>query len=1093
MHWRLALDLGTNSIGWSALRLDKDGSISRFLDMGVRIFSDSRDTKSGMPLNEERRICRQMRRQRERKIRRKQAMKAFCIQHGLLPVDKETRQLISSWNPYKLRKDALERPLDPYELGRIFMQFAGHRGFRSIRKEQNKTKSAEVSGMKAGIEKLSTVLNAKTLGQWLYDQQQKGEPVRFRPTLEGTQIIYPFYPSRDMYEQEFERIRQNQMASFPKLNWERVHWLIFFQRPLKQPERGKCQFYTDEERGYKALPSAHRFRILQEINNLAFYDADNGLTEIPVKMKKRLYTLLEQNKSIRFDTMRSLLGNSTIGTFNLENGKRDRLSGNETSVEFRKKTLWGPLWDNLSWEDQDAIIESLITENDESALQSLLQKYNVPPENIQNILGYNFPTGTTMLSARFMRDCAKVMIEQQLPYHEATQKLGFHHSKEEQPILRYSLPYYGQVLTALVQGAHGTPPDNLLFPNNQAKCEYIYGKIANPTVHVALNQVRKLVNTLIRRFGRPEEIILEVGRELKLSKAKKMEIFKEQTENQKKNERAESELKQLGLIAPSKEDIKKYLLWEELAPTGIARCCPYCGKPIAGNQLFGNEIEIEHILPYSKTLLNTRDNLTVAHRHCNQIKGERTPYEAFSSNPKGYNWEQIVERAQRLPYKKRIKFSPEALKNFQDLFLQRQLTDNAYISRSAKQYLAVICNMNRIWVSTGRLTSMLRGEWGLNTILNRSHDTWYKNRSDHRHHALDALVIGLCDRGLINKMARLNSGRGYARLAIPEFPIERESIHNKIETMAVSLKLDHGRDGKIFRETAMGKIRRIRKISPSELEEKEIKTIIPPKIKEHVQAICTNKKFKDVKEQIVKQFTHFYIVQEYWVSTTPITELSESDIKEGRIVDPIIRKKLQDFYKEHNGDKDELKKILQKFSEMTQIKAVRYTPKDQIPIPIPSAPYKAYMPLDYYRVDIWEIPQRKKSRKDKPSEYHGVFISRAMAYLDEKPDKPHPAARFIMSLYKGDIVQLEARDPNISFREFACIAGYSATQNKVDIQPLSAAGSIAEWAKNTNKQFVSRFWPEECKGQNFKSINSLFSEFIVKPVKITVDGRIFSR
>jgi CRISPR-associated endonuclease Csn1 len=1102
MNWRLALDLGTNSIGWAVLQLQKDNdktTVSDVIDMGVRIFSDSRRAKDGKPLNEERRLNRQMRRQKERRIRRKRAMLNYCIAHGLLPEKTEERKDIAQWDPYKIRKEALERPLKPYELGRILMQLAGRRGFKSSRKETlDNNNNTEISGMKAGIEHLEKELGTKTLGQWLYEQEEHNKPVRFKPKIEGTKIVYDFYPSREMYEKEFSAIQKSQMANFPNLNWERIHWLIFFQRPLKRPERGKCQFYTDEDRGYKALPSAHRFRIAQEVQNLFYYDTHNRPCEISIELKKQLITMLNEQKSVSFDKIRTLLGIEGRITFNLESERRQKLLGNETTVDFRKPNCFGHIWDTLSYKEQDEIVETLILEEDTNILHDFLSKYNLSETAINTILGHQFPTGTTMLSARFMRECAEVMIKENIPYHMAVQKLGLHHSKEEQPPLHNRLPYYAKILTNFVQNAHGEIPHSRTFSNKFAEEEYKYGKIANPTVHVALNQIRKLINALIDRFGHPTEIIMEIGRELKLPQSVKREIEKEQTINQRNNERAKKELEKLSLLVPSKEDIKKYLLWEELAPEGISRCCPYCGKTISATQLLSNEIEIEHILPYSKTLLNTRDNLTVAHRHCNNIKGQKTPYEAFSSSPEGYNWEAIVARIQHLPYKKRIKFSPNALQAFIDenQFLQKQLTDNAYISRATKQYLAAICNKNNIWVSPGQLTAMLRGEWGLNTLLNSTHDTWFKNRNDHRHHALDALTIGLCDRSMINAIAHLNGQGKYARIIIPKFPLNRNKILELLSNMVISIKPDHGKEGKLFNETALGTIKKIRKIMPDELQEDQIQSIIPPAIQNKVKTLINNRSFRSVKKEIQAKFTHFYLAEEKWVSTSAITAISESDITENRIVDPTIHKKILNAYiaykEKHNIDgkltNAQLVELLKGFAQQTNIRAVRYYPKDQKPVRIPSASYKAYMPADYYRVDIWEIPQKNRGPK-----YEGQFISRAEACLNTSSVKPHPAAKFVMSLYKGDVIILLGKEDNKSFKEYARIAGYATTQNKLDIQPLFAAGTIHDWLTNTNKNLVSLFWPDNNNIQNFNSINVIFSKYNVKKVTITVDGRCFIR
>jgi hypothetical protein len=114
-----------------------------------------------------------------------------------------------------------------------------------------------------------------------------------------------------------------------------------------------------------------------------------------------------------------------------------------------------------------------------------------------------------------------------------------------------------------------------------------------------------------------------------------------------------------------------------------------------------------------------------------------------------------------------------------------------------------------------------------------------------------------------------------------------------------------------------------------------------------------------------------------------------------------------------------------------------------------------------------------------------------LAYTKETPAKPHPSAKFVMSLFKGDVIQIKKTDSS-DFKEFAKIAGYSTTQNKIDIQSIYSAGNLSEWLSSTNSHLVSTFWPDTS-GQNHKSINSLFSEYEIKLAKITVDGRCFIR
>jgi CRISPR-associated endonuclease Csn1 len=1085
--WRLALDLGTNSIGWTALGLayakvsnDIKPQVQNIIDMGVRIFTDGREAKTGTPLNEARRNARQMRRQRDRKIRRKRAMLNFLVNNNLMPKEREEQQDIARLDPYALRAAALERKLKPFELGRIMMQFSVRRGFKSGRKEQAEN-SAEREGMLGGIESLKTELQGLTLGQWLCKRREAGGSVRFIAQAEKTKIIYDFYPSREMYETEFTAIREKQEKHFKEINWDRLHWLIFFQRPLKRPERGRCQFYTDEDRGYRAFPSAHRFRILQEINNLRYYNEENREEAIPSELKLKLFEALNTQKSLTFDRIRKLLGENYTGSFNLEDNKRDKLKGNETSVDFRKPELFGPSWDELPIQKQDEIIEKLMIEDDEKEIRDFLKPFGLTEEQIQKISGYNLPVGTTMLSSHFMIDCSAIMLKDWLPYSDAVKQMGLHHSNKEKQEIKHSLPYYGKILFGQVSGAKGES-----YNGNE---EEQFGRIANPTVHIALNQLRKLVNALIRRYGNPSQIIMEVTRELKWSKTRKDEVFREQAKNQKDNERIKKELTDLGLLQISSEDIKKFKLWEELAPEGMPRRCLYCGKTISAKQLISGNVEIEHILPYSQTLLNSRDNLTVAHRECNQAKKNKSPFEAFGNSPKGFDWNRIMELAAKLPSrKKRRKFFPDAMDFFHEKeggFLDRQITDTAYLSKAGKEYLSVICNSNAIWVTPGRLTSLLRGFWGFNTLLNRGHDTWFKNRNDHRHHALDALVIGLCDRGLLAEAAKLNSGRGYREIDAPPCPIKRNDIEERLKSIIVSYKQDHGKEGKLYAETAMAKHSYLEQINPDDLKENEINRIVPKTIQNDIVALVKKEGFRKAKTAIQGKYKYLRVFRDKWVTRTPLESLSERDIP--NIADPLLRKQIQKYIESHpikTGQK--LQDVLAVFGDKKNIYSVRYFPKDQKPDTIRSCNNKAYMPGDYYRVDVWKILQAKGKYK-----FEGVFISRPEAMRKDVPLKrhEHDAAKLIIRLCKNDIIVFS----NETEQEFCRIAGFSTTNNGIDIRPVYASDTIAAWKKDTNINLTSAFWPSNIEGHYFKSINALFNEYEIKLVKITVDGRIIYR
>ena len=763
MKYRLGLDLGTNSLGWAILNIDKPDSIS-LVDMGVRVFPDGREPagegRIGDPKAVARRQARQARRQRDRRKRRQIRMLNLLIRQGYLPASQteraewlrrkpldsdvpyiparhlahqvqtkisqilgqpidaaeSTQERLDPANPYWLRTKALDQKLEPFELGRVMMHIALRRGFKSNRKIDISLASdsetlKELKGNLAKIQNLEQVLResgARTIGEYQWKRYLEGESVRFRP--QGVEL----YPSRQMYYAEFQRIRTSQERHHPDFLWDRAEAIIFYQRPLKKQPRGRCTFYPEEERGYSALPSVQRFRIWQDIHNLAITNMRGESITLSNDEKTRLFQELDTSTKVTFPAIRRLLGIREALSFNLEDAKRDHLKGNVTAVLLRDEDAFGPHWDEFAPEVQDDIVLHLIDEENEETLGEFLRTHSLQEKQAHSVMGLQFPPGVGAVCVRFARECTAIMQSEFLPYFEATKKLGFDHSPYGEIPIGKSLPYYGQVLSSSTMGQDPTAPES--------EQEKHYGKVNNPTVHVALNQLRKVVNCLLERFGNPEEIVVELGRELKLSSKRAEEILREQAKNAKQNRTIDETLKELGIIAPSRDDRIKYRLWEELGTDTLGRACVYCGKTISATDLFNGSVEVEHILPRSRTLLDNVGNLTVSHKTCNNIKGNRTPYEAFSGNPSGFSYEEIQRRVQRIyrgDWKKRQKFSAQAMDEIGEVsdFLQRQITDNAYIARSAKRYLEAVCPPNKIWVTNGRLTYEARRAWGIDALL----------------------------------------------------------------------------------------------------------------------------------------------------------------------------------------------------------------------------------------------------------------------------------------------------------------------------------------------------------------------------------------
>lgn len=813
MDYILGLDLGSTSLGWSVVELDKAGVPVRLERMGVRIFSDGRDSKSKEPLAVARRTARGMRRRRDRYVMRRETLMRKLVKYGLMPENESERKALERLNPYELRAKGLNEKLPPYELGRALFHINQRRGFKSNRKTDRK--NDEAGAMKSAIRDLTekmTESGARTLGEYLYNlnkdkkSTQNFAPVRVRTHLEKSKAVYSMYPTREMYEDEVRQIFLKQNLS-DEIKADLFH-TIFDQRPLKTPPKGRCPFEKSEERCYIAFPAFQRFRALQQINQLRVRD-DFTEVELNDKQKRELrhwllddFSKLDKDYRLTFAAIKKILKLPKNVKFNLESERRKGLDADKTSAQLRP--LFGTIWA----EKQDEIVDLLLNMENEDELKQALRKYGLPDEQIERVLAVNLPDGTGSLS---LKAIGKInpFLEQGMMYDKAVVAAGYVFSKKfdklpdkyesfidpEYGTVFDELPYYGQVLPEQVIGGTGKDEDR----NDEAK---FFGKINNPTVHIALNQVRKLVNALVKKYGHPNSIVVELARDLKLSRDEKKRLEKEQTQNETENKQIGTELIRLG-IKNNYDNRMKYKLWKDSSKNPMQRCCPFCGKQMSEEKTaMSAEFEIEHLLPFSRSYLDARSNKVLSCRRCNREKGNRSPWEAFHNDAK--RWNEILARAENLPENKRWKFNEDAFKRLQDEngdVLARMLTDTQYMSRIARQYLCFAANPKRVYGIPGQLTSKLREHWGLNSILSEQHE---KDRTDHRHHAIDAFVVACTSRGTLQKYAteRRDFGEMPQEKAphIP-FPAFRlAEIKEAFDQIVISHKPDHGNPRKAIRQ-----------------------------------------------------------------------------------------------------------------------------------------------------------------------------------------------------------------------------------------------------------------------------------------------------
>ncbi len=818
----LAIDVGGKSIGFAIVRLSKDGIPIALIRLGVRIYSDGRDPSKNTSKAAGRTEKRQARKTRYRKIQRTKHLIKTLVQFGFFPNSKQSQKALENLNPYHLRTKGLDEALTPYEMGRAIFHLNRKRAFQSNRKAD---KTNDDSGpMKKAISTLEEAINAtsmRTVGEWQNQRLLDGKGVKARLYGQNANKHYDFYVKRSQIKEEFDLLWNKQKSFQPEIYtdeaYEALQTAVFFQRPLKPVEPGRCTLQPDEQRAAKAMPIVQQFLLYQEVNHLRIIG--KNLKETPLTLEQRDLLISELNKKdLTFKTMKERLLKARPGldieSFNFEKGPTSKFKGNAINKTLAQKKHFGKAWYGFSLERQTEIVNLLLNEaSEENVIKWLTTHTSISEEQATVISSANLPSGYARLSLTAAEKITEALKNEVITYDKAVLKAGLgSHSqlsyKERTGELLSQLPYYGKVLERRVNFGTGIP----------GECdEKRYGKIANPTVHVGLNELRKVVNEILSTYGNPTKIAIEMCRDIANGQKKRQEIKSQNTKNQKVNEALLTEACEILGAASDNLDkskkrhlIRKMKLWRELNPNDVAdRRCPYTGQMISMTKLLSEEVEIEHILPFSRTLDSSMNNLTLSMRGANRYKSHLTPYEAFGKKPvDGFDYEAILRRASIFPTPKKRRFAEDGfdywLNNEKD-FTARCIHDTAYFATVAREYLSCVCLAGNIQCISGRQTALIRKIFGLNKIL--ANESEEKNRDDHRHHAIDAAVIAITDHSLMKTIAKaakdLNTHDPKKLSEQVELPWPRfyDQLDQLAEHIKVSHRPEHGYQGPMHLES----------------------------------------------------------------------------------------------------------------------------------------------------------------------------------------------------------------------------------------------------------------------------------------------------
>jgi CRISPR-associated endonuclease Csn1 len=736
--------------------------------------------------------------------------------------------------PYILRAAALDERLEPYFLGRALYHLAQRRGFLSNRKAAAK-KDEKLGEVKKGINNLLDAMKAtgsRTLGEYFARHVSPSEE-RIRGPRRWTS-------RKEMYEPEFDQIWRAQAVHHPSiLTAEREKELrkaIFFQRPtwFDPGTIGRCELEPEERRAPMYLLLAQRFRLLQTVNNLKVLEPGKLAYELTPNDRAKLIRELELKGDRTFDQIRKLLELPKEYKFNLEPPKRKKrkgqkgatenadddenektgsakLKGNRTNAAFYK--VFGERWlKEMSDEDRDRAVQYAYAFEDAEKLREAAKvRWGLDEPAAQKLSEVSFDTGPAGLSRKAMQKLLP-LLEAGKTYAEARrekypEKFEARAPLRELPPVQFAADseiFRKWLDKTKVLPAGANPPDPI-------------EQIRNPAVMRSLTELRKVVNGIIRRHGKPAEIHIELLRELRNPKSARERIADANRENRAARDKAKKKIKEeTGDEHPSDDDVRKVQLFDECKGH-----CVYCGDSIPRRNFYGDgsDVHIDHIIPRSLCPDNTFPNLVLCHSGCNAEKGDRTPYQAFT----GERYTDIINRVKQFQGKtarrklRRFLMNDDELRRFLDKFTERQLRDSAYASRVAAKYLGYLYGgvydangHQRIICTSGEATAELRKAWELFGVLGDGPTSkggaLKKKRHDHRHHAVDAVAVALTGQGSIQELTKAKWGlrhgsRVSSALLQGPWPNFVDSVRQEIEHIVVSHRVSKKVSGALHKDT----------------------------------------------------------------------------------------------------------------------------------------------------------------------------------------------------------------------------------------------------------------------------------------------------
>lgn len=996
--YRLGIELGVATVGWALISLNDLGNPIGLLRAGVRVFAPGVD---GPPSEIEqgrdrsrslmRKIARTNRRLVRRRAYRKQKLFALLQGAGLLPQagvaepisEAQARHLLLAeldlslsrkWSSteigskfvqrpmHVLRTAALDRELQPYEIGRVLFHLCQHRGFRWNTLARSEKDYSQVGPIHAGITELARRMEeagVRTSGEYfsMFDAQS-GEGSEHGKCL-----------SREMREREFDLIWTKQETYHPDLLSrqlrEEIRRILLVDRPIGKRSHhvGFCEWEGENHRRAAwATLEAQRFRILQNISRLKVLDWKTKDTfALSQRQREAVFDLLDQYGDLSLVNLEKNLKLGHNLRLRLDGATGNKVPGNRTNQIMM--SAFGQRWGLFSEHERSQIVEEWRTiPYERSLIRRGISRWGLDQADSISLAHAIPESGYCNLSRRAIRKLLPLLLEGK-QYKEATDRIyGEQRSKAAALESLPALEVHG--------GLRASDQGSLLKKIG-------VDQIVVPGLERSLTELRKLVNSLIREYGAPSDIHFELRRELKLYRLERLALTAKLRRREQSRHRVETRLAtECGVLEPTRQQVETALLHIECG--GV---CPYTGQVIPFADLVSemSPFRVEHIIPIDRFPDDSFQNKVICWSSDQTAPSHLTPFERFGGDRK--RWAEVVNRVENWKQENPNKLRRITITGEEQLreFIAGQITDVRHASTQTARYLGSLFGehrlvyramgqQGRVFPNSGVLTSTLRRAWGLDRLsIGNVNEGDSSFRSDYRRHAVNAIVTALSRNVLRGTEARARRGRS-KRLQLPWRGFVSD-VRREIAMIAVSHRPEHKLAGALHDETFYS----------------------PPY-------------FEDGKS-----FVHI---------RKPVAGLSPREIAD--IVDPAVRRAVLDKAQDLDGNLSDCEQnqdwplLIGKDGQSRPIKRVRVRKLLRVR-GIGSDHRLRYVALERkHHVSVFAAEESESEKEVRwffrpVSLFEATERKRKRMPIVEKIDHEHPEAKFKFSLMRGDTVEVHRR------------------------------------------------------------------------------------